>query len=155
MTQAEYDALMMRRRHASPTPSPCAVKHAPTGLPCRSEHEEQVEFFRWIDEEQPNEALKELTWAIPNGGARHITTAKKLKAEGVRPGVPDINVAIPIHPYHGLYLEMKRVKGGKVSSSQKRKRAALISQGYRVVIAKGCAEAIAAVKKYMGMDAGG
>ena len=40
-----------------------------------------------------------LIFAIPNGGKRHIGTARKLKAEGVRSGVPDIFLACPRMPY--------------------------------------------------------
>jgi hypothetical protein len=52
-------------------------------------------------------------WAVPNGGKRHIITAKKLKAEGVKPGVPDITI---IHDglYYGLEVKKpKTVLGGK------------------------------------------
>lgn len=46
-------------------------------------------------------------WAVPNGGNRNIITAKKLKAEGVQAGVPDITIIAD-----GLYygLEVKKPK---------------------------------------------
>ena len=59
-------------------------------------------------------------WAVPNGGSRHIKTAQKLKAEGVKSGVPDITI---IHD--GLYygLEVKKPKtdtrAGVLSITQK------------------------------------
>ena len=34
-------------------------------------------------------------YAVPNGGARHIRVAVKLKAEGVRRGVPDLHIMMP------------------------------------------------------------
>lgn len=52
-------------------------------------------------------------FAIPNGGNRNIVTARKLQAEGVRSGVPDICI---IHQGMALFLEVKRPKtalGGK------------------------------------------
>ena len=59
-------------------------------------------------------------WAVPNGGNRNVVTAKKLKAEGVKSGVPDITL---IHD--GIYygLEVKKPKTdtpkGYLSDSQK------------------------------------
>ena len=45
---------------------------------------------------------------IPNGGYRNKAEAAHLKAQGVRPGVPDLCVPVARHGYHGLYIEMKR-----------------------------------------------
>lgn len=55
---------------------------------------------------------------IPNGGGRAPTEAKILVGQGVRPGVPDLelplirpdsmNLVRPSRGYHRLYLEMKR-----------------------------------------------
>ena len=60
-------------------------------------------------------------FAIPNGGKRNLITAKKLKAEGVKAGVPDICI---IHEGQAFFLEVKRPKtvlGGKgrLSPAQK------------------------------------
>lgn len=45
---------------------------------------------------------------IPNGGKRDKVTAKKrLKAEGVKPGVPDVFLPVARKGFHGLYIEMK------------------------------------------------
>ena len=40
-------------------------------------------------------------FAIPNGGARHIGTAIKLKSEGVTAGVSDLFLMIPSGQKHG------------------------------------------------------
>lgn len=58
--------------------------------------------------------VPELRWlhAIPNGGYRDKVTAGKLKAEGVKRGIPDIFLPLPLRTfdrsYCGLYVEMKR-----------------------------------------------
>lgn len=69
--------------------------------------------------------VPELRWlhAIPNGGFRDKATAGKLKAEGVKKGVPDIFLPLPMASnnrianspfgYCGLYVEMKRPKTEK------------------------------------------
>jgi hypothetical protein len=47
-------------------------------------------------------------FAIPNGGLRDKATAGKLKAEGVKDGVPDTMLPVPRHMWAGLFIEMKR-----------------------------------------------
>lgn len=78
----------------------------------KSEHEEQVLFFQkvWVLSCQHPELKEPLRWihAIPNGGARDIRTAAKLKAEGVKSGIWDIFWPYRSKGYSGLYIEMKR-----------------------------------------------
>jgi hypothetical protein len=74
-----------------------------------SEHEIQKAIVQYL-------ALKNLCYfAVPNGGHRHIVVASKLKAEGVRSGVPDIAL---IHQGHYYGIEVKTLKG-RLSDSQK------------------------------------
>jgi hypothetical protein len=56
----------------------------------------------------------ELKWlhSIPNGGSRHILEAIKMVAAGLRSGIWDIFLPLPIQTewakqYAGLYIEMK------------------------------------------------
>ena len=50
-------------------------------------------------------------FAIPNGGARNPIVGAKLKAEGVRRGVPDLCLAVPAIPggdcAYALWMELK------------------------------------------------
>jgi len=78
------------------------------------EHEIQKAIAQYLD-------MRDLCWwAVPNGGNRNVITAKKLKAEGVKSGVPDITL---IHD--GMYygIEVKKPKTdtpkGYLSPSQK------------------------------------
>ena len=75
--------------------------------------------------------------AIPNGGKRDIRTAAMLKAEGVKPGVPDICLPVPRGGKHGLYIELKRRKGGTVSEAQQAWIRALCGQGYACTVCHG------------------
>ena len=97
-----------------------------------TEHEEQREVVRWFRQTWPGVRIH----AIPNGGARSKATAGRLKAEGVASGVPDLFV-----PAWRLWIEMKRVKGGSLSTEQKDWIAYLESVGYCVIVGKGAENA--------------
>jgi len=92
-------------------------------------------------------------YAIPNGGARHIVAARKLKAEGVKAGVPDLCLPYPIMcgevtRWHGLYIEMK-TKGGAVNPDQKEWIKYLLSVGYMVAVCWTAEEAIQELTNYL------
>lgn len=113
-----------------------------------SEHDEQVAVFRWA---QMNEARwPELRWmfAIPNGGARATLTAIKLKAEGVKSGVPDIFLPEPRNDYSGLWIELK-VGKNKATDNQNAWMAGLIECGYAVALCYGAEEAIQVITSYL------
>jgi hypothetical protein len=84
--------------------SPLLMDRIPT------EHEEQRQVVMWFRRKYGTIRI----FAIPNGGFRSRATAARLKAEGVSPGVPDLFV-----PKHLLWIEMKRLKGGKLSLEQR------------------------------------
>lgn len=89
---------------------------------------------------------------IPNGGQRAITTAKRLKAEGVKAGVPDICLPVPKGKYHGLFIEMK-VKGNKPTENQELWLAALKEQGYYTAVCFGLESAIDVILNYLKKEA--
>jgi hypothetical protein len=125
-----------------------------TAIPTPSEHQEQVAVIEWADRMVPRYPELALLYAVPNGARTSIGTAKKLKAEGLRAGVPDLCLPVArgidhTSAYHGLYVELKRIKGGTVSPEQRGWHEALRAQGYRVVVARGAAEAIAAITQYL------
>lgn len=87
---------------------------------------------------------------IPNGGKRNKFEAKRLKQQGVKAGVPDLFLPMPTEKHHGLFIELKRKDGGRVSEPQKRWLEYLASQGYRAVVCHGADEAIKAIADYFG-----
>lgn len=116
----------------------------------RTEHEEQKLLFAWA---QYKPELKYM-YAVPNGGKRHPATARKLKMEGVKAGVPDVFLPLPKNGYHGLYLEMKRQNlgyksRGVVSASQKEYLNHLEQMGYKCAVANGFDEAKAIIEAYL------
>lgn len=47
---------------------------------------------------------------IPNGGKRDAMTARAMKRQGVKAGVPDLCLPVARGRYHGLYIELKAGK---------------------------------------------
>ncbi len=74
-----------------------------------------------------------LIHATTNGGDRNIVTARKLNAEGVVSGVPDLFIPEPLGQYHGLFVEMK-VKGGRLRDTQKEMICKLEDRGYKCAV---------------------
>ncbi|NMC30736.1 MAG: VRR-NUC domain-containing protein [Pelolinea sp.] len=95
-----------------------------------TEHQEQAELIRWTKEPHTLRLYPEVEWlfAVPNGAKLPYTGKGKqrrsrqaviLKAEGLKPGVPDLCLPVPAGGYHGLWIEMKSFrKGAKVSKDQ-------------------------------------
>lgn len=115
----------------------------------KDEHTEQVAVFNWATINSRKHPGLALMFAIPNGGHRHKAVAAKLKAEGVKSGVPDIFLPIPNPTSNGLFIEMKRQKGGTVSKGQEEWLKKLEKQGYKAVVCKGAAEAISVIEEYL------
>lgn len=110
-----------------------------------TEHLEQVTLITWYRRTYKNELLV----AIPNGGKRHIKTALSMKQEGVSKGFPDLFLPVPNGKSHGLFIEMKRQKGGVVSKEQRAWLEYLNSVGYQAVVCKGFLEAKEIIECYL------
>lgn len=114
------------------------------------EHAEQVSLIKWWALSCKRFGIPEhLLFAIPNGGKRDVISAKLLKDEGVRAGVPDLLLAVPKGQYHGLFIEMKKSKGGVVSDSQKTMGELLTAQNYHVTVCHGFIEAKQKLEEYL------
>lgn len=109
-----------------------------------TEHAHQRAFFAWLawmkhTGEYPR---ADRCFAIPNGGKRDPITAARLKAEGVKAGVPDTFYPVPIFmnwelgrdwqvvKFAGLWLEFKKPGKGKESDKQTDWIAQALSDGY-------------------------
>lgn len=159
-----------------------------------TEHAHQRAFFQWINfasrygfknakllclghitaqQVQPSEELSlpelALMHAIPNGGYRRGSEASKLKAEGVRAGVSDTFLPVPMPfsffdldlgqesfgSHAGLYIEFKEPKRrnharGGVSQAQAEFLEAVRAQGYQASVAYTWQEAANIVMTYYG-----
>lgn len=117
-----------------------------------TEHQEQATVIQWSTLLLNKCPLLAMLYAIPNAAKRSMALAAMMKAEGMKSGVPDLCLPVARSDFHGLYIEMKRKKGGGVTSKEQSWwKDALTTQGYRAVICKGADEAIAEIKSYMGI----
>lgn len=87
-------------------------------------------------------------FAIPNGGLRNKFTAYKLKAEGVKAGVPDIFLPVPSNDFHGLFIEMKFGKN-KPTDSQEIWHIDLALGGYKVAVCYSFEDAQKVITSYL------
>lgn len=114
-----------------------------------SEHDEQVALFQWAAwaaERLPGIALLH---AIPNGGKRDVVTAARLKAEGVKPGVPDLFLPVARGNFHGFYIELKTATG-RTTPAQEEWIERLRIQGYAVAVCRGWVDAATRLCRYLG-----
>jgi hypothetical protein len=113
-----------------------------------SEHDTQCAFVTWCAWNESKHPELRLGFAVPNGGPRNIITAKKLKAEGVRSGVPDY--CLPVHRggYIALWIEFKFGKN-KLSPAQTDYIERLKSHRHCVAVCYSVDEAISAVEGYL------
>jgi hypothetical protein len=63
-------------------------------------------------------------------------------------GFPDIFIYEPRGTFHGLAIEMKRVKGGKIEPEQIEWKEQLRNRGYASYICKGSEDAIKVIDEY-------
>lgn len=114
-----------------------------------TEAQEQTTLFQWAALRYWLFPELRLLHAIPNGGSRNLIEARHLKEQGVKAGVPDIFLPCARGGWHGLYIEMKRRKGGRVSIEQKKMILALRDQGYCVEVCEGWEAARDVIMEYM------
>lgn len=114
------------------------------------EHNEQVIVMQWAKLMEGKYPELELLHACPNGGQRNIITAVKLKAEGVKPGCPDLHLPAMRGVFGAMFLEMKAAKG-KLSDLQKHWIELLTSGGYYCVVCYSAEEAIEAIETYLNL----
>lgn len=113
-----------------------------------SESEEQCALFQWAEMMSRKHSELSLLYHIPNGGARSKGTAGRLKAEGVKSGVPDLCLPVARGKYHGLYIEMK-VGKNKPTENQVKWISALLEQGYQAKVCYGWQDAAAVIERYL------
>ncbi len=128
----------------------------------KTEHQEQCALIArcdtvgtklWPTFTMPNGTFQIIS--IPNGGKRTKAGSKQLKNAGVRRGVPDLFIPVPMPKKHGrghycgLWIELKTIDGGIVSDEQTEWITAFEGAGYYATVSHGCDAAWAVIEKYM------
>lgn len=112
------------------------------------EEQEQMALMQWAALEENTYPLLKWLFHIPNGGHRNKATAGRLKAAGVKKGVPDLCLPVPLGGYAGLYIEMKY--GANIPTKEQREWLDFLnSVGYYVAICYTCEEAIKTITQYI------
>lgn len=100
--------------------------------------DEQAVLLDWAQAQSPAYPALQRLLAIPNGlAASSIGAARRMKAQGMKAGVPDLLLPYPVAPYAGLWIELKRRSGGRLSSVQRDWLAYLAAVGYRAEVCRG------------------
>ncbi len=126
-----------------------------------SEHDEQAALIAWADYQAnvwPDLKLifavingAKLPWARDAKGRRFSREAVRLKAEGMKAGVPDLWLPVARGGYHGLVIEMK-FDDNKPSDEQLWWLEALAKQGYKTAVCWGFEAAQRAVTHYLSLE---
>lgn len=116
---------------------------------CPTESVEQQRLFQWAKLQYGAHPELQLLYHIPNEGKRSVATGRRMRAEGLRRGVPDICLPVARGRFHGLYIELKRQHGGKVSDAQRGWLEALAGQNYAVALCKGWEAAAKIITEYI------
>jgi hypothetical protein len=112
------------------------------------EHAEQATVVLWAKlHENKYPALRRL-YANANQGSGSVVRGRRMKEEGVRPGVSDLFLAYPMNGKHGLYLEIK-AETGRLSPDQNRWIDESRTLGYEAFTAWGYKEAIGIICDYL------
>lgn len=117
--------------------------------PIPTESAEQQMLFQWARMQSGKYPELTLLYHIPNEGKRSHKTGARMKAEGLKTGVPDICLPVARGGHHGLYIELKRVKNSRVTVAQMAWIEALTRQGYVAAVCRGADEAIELITRYL------
>jgi len=137
-------------------PAPKHVK------PKQFEAKEQMAVVKWADL-APHPFLPgkigDYLFAIPNGGyGLSAGLANKMRSMGLRAGVSDLFLAVPVQPYGGLFIEMKRQRAQfgrawEIKAAMKANQIEWIERmtlaGYSATFAFGAQEAMDIIEDYL------
>ncbi|MEB2621432.1 VRR-NUC domain-containing protein [Pseudomonas sp. YuFO8] len=95
--------------------------------------------------------VADLIFHVPNGGHRVKAVAAKLKAQGVKAGIPDLVLPMARGGFFGLYIEFKATPpyDAAISDSQHERIRKLNTQGYLAAVCRGHFDAMEQIRAYL------
>ncbi len=114
----------------------------------QKEENEQTFLFRWAAFAEGQYPELSLMYHIPNEGKRSKATGGRLKAQGLKSGVPDVCLPTAHGGYIGLYIEMK-VKPNRPTENQKKWLRSLRDVGHLTAVAYDWEEAKNLIEDYL------
>lgn len=112
-----------------------------------SEQDECRYFMQWIN---LHKDLEMHTIHIPNEGRRSLQFGSQLRSIGMKKGVSDYFIAIPVEPFCGLWLEIKSTNPqSRVTKEQMSWLEKMHLKGYACALCFGKDSAIDVVKAYL------
>ncbi len=117
--------------------------------PVPTESAEQQTLFTWAEYNRAK--YPELRWMyhIPNEGKRSFQRGAQMRREGLKPGVPDVCLPVARGNYSALYIEMKRIRGGRLTAEQKEWADGLRRCGNLVMRCNGWEQAARVIEQYL------
>jgi hypothetical protein len=131
----------------------------------------QAQCMKWLDTipapGMPGR-VGDYTYAVPNGiwlpGAdvqMRIRVIMTMRRQGMKKGVPDVTIALPLHGYHGCIIELKRLRvansSGPETTCMGEEQIVWLERlklaGYFVEVAVGVPGFCAAVSRYLAGEA--
>lgn len=95
--------------------------------------------------------VADLIYHVPNGGHRVKAVTAKLKAQGVKAGIPDLVLPMARGGFFGLYIEFKATppNDAAISDSQHERIRKLNAQGYLAVVCRGHFDTMEQIRAYL------
>lgn len=140
-----------KKMHAELYPEPKTPRgKAKPGVPL--EKDEQAALARYL------KSVGVLYCASANGVYMSMKTAARMRSQGMKPGFPDIMIYDPMvyegKGYVGVAIELKRIKGGKVSDTQETWLQRLRERGWLAFVSPGANYAIERLERCRWMAKG-
>lgn len=113
----------------------------------------QSEVMKWRDLGAAHSfpVLSDL-YAIPNGTFTGWQTAKRMKREGVKSGVSDLHLPVPIGGFAGLWIEVK-TPDGQLSTEQREWLTRMHGYGHCTALARSTQECVDVLLWYVQPEA--
>lgn len=106
----------------------------------------QINLVSWLSHNYPD--IAEDVFSTSNERKCSVQQGRIFKRMGVKRGVSDLMIAVPMNGYHGLFLELKEANG-KLSKEQKEFIERMTARGYKATWALGLENAKKVIVEYL------